>query len=88
MYYKACYENGIKFINDLTNNDGSFYTYDKLKAIYKVTINFLQYLGLVRSILAWKTRQFLYISPNNDCSFYTYDKLKATYKVTINFLQY
>ena len=54
VYYKSCFENGIKFINDLTNNDGSFYTYDELKATYNVTINFLQYSGLIRSILAWK----------------------------------
>ena len=54
MYYKSCFENGIKFINDITNNDGSIYTYDELKATYNVTINFLQYSGLIRSILAWK----------------------------------
>ena len=54
MYYKSCFENGIKFINDLTNNDGSIYTYDELTTTYNVTINFLQYSGLVRSILAWK----------------------------------
>ena len=54
MLYKSCFENGIKFINDLTNNDGNLYTYDELHATYNVTINFLQYSGLVRSILAWK----------------------------------
>ena len=54
VYYKLCLENGIKFINDLTNNDGSFYTYDELKAIYNVTINFLQYSGLIRTIIVWK----------------------------------
>ena len=54
VYYKSCFENGIKFINDLTNNDGSIYKYEELKATYNVTINFLQYSGLVRSILAWK----------------------------------
>ena len=55
MYYKSCLENGLKFINDLTNNDGSIYAYDELKATKKVNIiNFLQYSGLIRSILAWK----------------------------------
>ena len=54
VYNKSCFENGIKFINDLTNNDGSIYTYDELKTIYNVTINVLQYSGLVRPILAWK----------------------------------
>ena len=51
VYYKSCFENGIKFINDLTNNDGSIYTYDELQATYNVTISFLQYSGLVRSFL-------------------------------------
>ena len=54
VYYKSCFENGIKFINDLTNNDGNIYTNDELKATYNVNINFLQYSGLVRPILAWK----------------------------------
>ena len=54
VYYKSCFENGIKFINHLTSNDCSIYPYDELKATYNVVINFLQYSGLVRSILAWK----------------------------------
>ena len=54
MYYKSCFENGIKFINDLTNNDGSIYTFEELKATYNLTIDFLQYSGLIRSILAWE----------------------------------
>ena len=64
MYCKSCFENyvkffndlindDIKFINDLTNNDGSIYTFDELKATYNVTISFLKYSGLVRSILSW-----------------------------------
>ena len=54
VFYKSGFENGTTFINDLTNNDRSIYTYDELKATYNVKINFLQCSGLVRSILAWK----------------------------------
>ena len=54
MYYKSCFENGIKFIHELTNDDSSRYTYDELKALFYVTINFLQYSGLVRSILTFE----------------------------------
>ena len=44
MHHKPCFGKGIKFINDLTNNDhGSFYTYDELTLTFNVTINFLQY---------------------------------------------
>ena len=55
VHYKSYFENGIKYINNLANNDGNIYTYDELKATYNVMINFfLQYSRLVRSILTWK----------------------------------
>lgn len=54
IYNKSCIENGIKYINDITKEDGNIYTYFELKRIYNVNINFLQYSGLVRSILDWK----------------------------------
>ena len=55
VYYKSCSGKGITFINDLTNNDDRSYTYGELKATYyNFSINFLQYSGLVKSIIAWK----------------------------------
>lgn len=54
IYNKSCIENGIKYINDITKEDGNIYTYLELKRTYDVNINFLQYSGLVRSIQDWK----------------------------------
>ena len=47
MYYKSWFDKDIKLIiDDITNNDAYIYKYDE----YNVTINFLQYSGMVRSI--------------------------------------
>ena len=87
VYYKSCFENDIKFINDLTNNDGIIYTYDELKATYNVTINFLQYSGLVRSIVAKKkTLNLAYIrhkevNPIIAFSIQVYLKVKKKHKI-------
>ena len=56
IYNKSCIENGIKYINDITKEDGNIYTYDELKTTYNVNINFLQYSGLTRSVLDWKKK--------------------------------
>ena len=56
LYNKSCIENGIKYINDITKEGGNIYTYDKLKTTYNVNINFLQYSGLIRSVLDWKKK--------------------------------
>ena len=56
IYNKSCIENGIKFINDITKENGNIYTYDELKATYNVNINFLQYSGMVKSVLDWKKK--------------------------------
>ena len=54
-YNKSCIENGIRYINDITKEDGNIYTYDELKTTYNVNI-FLQYSGLIRSVLDWKKK--------------------------------
>ena len=56
IYNKSCIENGIKYINDITKEDGSIYTYGELKTTYNVNINFLQYSGLIWSVLDWKKK--------------------------------
>ena len=56
IYNKSCIENGIKYINDITEEDGNIYTNDELKNTYNVNINFLQYSGLIRSVLDWKKK--------------------------------
>ena len=56
IFNKSCFKNGIKFINDITKENVSMYTYDELKATYNVKINFLQYTGLVKSIIEWRKK--------------------------------
>ena len=56
IFNKSCFENGIKFINDITKENGSMYTYDELNTTYNVNINFLQYTGLVKSIIEWRKK--------------------------------
>ena len=56
IYNKSCIENGIKYIHGITKEDGNIYTYDELKTTYNVNINFLQYSGLIRSVLDWKKK--------------------------------
>ena len=34
IYNKYCIGNGIKYINDITKEDGNVYTYDELKTTY------------------------------------------------------
>ena len=40
IYNKSCIENGIKYIKDITKEDGNIYIYDELKTKYNVNINF------------------------------------------------
>ena len=56
IFNESCFESGIKFINDITKENGSMYTYDELKITYNVNINFLQYTGLVKSIIEWRKK--------------------------------
>ena len=43
---------------------GNIYTYDELKATYNVNINFLQYSGMVKSVLDWKKKLNLVSTKN------------------------
>ena len=54
MCYKSWFDNDIRFINSIIQGDGNIYTFNELKAIYNININFLQYSRLVRSIFDWQ----------------------------------
>ena len=40
IYNKSCIEKVIKYINDITKEDGNIYTYDELKTTCNVNTNF------------------------------------------------
>lgn len=54
IYNKSCIENGMKYTNVITKEDGHVYTYDELNTTYNVIIKVLQYSGMVRSVMDWK----------------------------------
>ena len=54
MCYKSWFDNDIRFINSIIQGDGNIYTFNELKAIYNININFLQYSRLERSIFDWQ----------------------------------
>ena len=56
IYYQACYERGIKLINDITGKNGNLLTYQEVKKLFNIKINFLQYHGLCNAIKEWKKR--------------------------------
>ena len=41
---------GIRFINDIVNENGEFYNQDELVAKYNITTNYLHYQGITKSI--------------------------------------
>ena len=43
LYISARYSNGIKTIGDILDDNGNFYTFDRLKEIYRVRGTFLNY---------------------------------------------
>ena len=50
VYYKQWYDKGVRFVNDLLDNNGSFLSFDEFQTKYNITTNFIQYYGLCRSI--------------------------------------
>ncbi len=55
IFYKRWTQKGIFFINDLLNENGSFYSSRDIRQKYNLQINILEYLGLLSAIpQVWK----------------------------------
>ena len=54
IYFKLWFDKGIKYINDLVNENGEFYHYNEFSMNTGINTNFLQYNGLINAI-----KQFL-----------------------------
>ena len=52
IYLKHWCTNGIRFVNDILNSDGTFLSYTQLKNKFDVHINFIQYYGICNAIRA------------------------------------
>ena len=53
IYYDKWFQKGIRFINDLLNENGDFLKYEECSEILGIQTNCLQYSGTVQSIKAY-----------------------------------
>jgi hypothetical protein len=51
IFYNNLFQNGTSFNADLIDNNGQFYSLQSIQNILQININFLQYEGLVRSLI-------------------------------------
>ena len=55
LFYKAWYNKGIKNVEDILNENGSFLSYEQFVTKYEINTNFLTYHGIISAIPAkWK----------------------------------
>ena len=50
IFYNTWYKKGIRFLNDLINERGEFYTHDEFKERTGINSNTLQYHGTIKAI--------------------------------------
>ena len=50
IYYRSWFNKGIKYVNDLVNENGDFYQQNEFTMKTGIQTNFLQYNGLIQSI--------------------------------------
>ena len=56
IYYDKWFQKGIRFINDLLNENGDFLKYEECSEILGIQTNYIQYSGTVQSIKAYDLR--------------------------------
>ena len=56
IFYKNWYEKGLRFVNDLIKVDGKFYKQEEINDIFGISLNFLQYLGIINSVKGFLAR--------------------------------
>ena len=70
VFYRSWYEAGVKYIKDLTTEDGNLMTLNVFQHTFCIKTHFLQYLGLLNAIPAsWKKKLKNNYKENetNDC---------------------
>ena len=50
VFNKKLYDESIHVVNDLIDDHGHFYTHKEFCRVYSINVNFLDYLGIIRSI--------------------------------------
>ena len=56
IFFPKCFDNGIRFINDITKEDGKLMTYQEASNRLNIKINYLQYLSMCYAIKAWQNK--------------------------------
>jgi hypothetical protein len=51
FFYNNLLKNGLSFVTDLIDNNDQFYSLQSMQNILQININFLQYEGLLRSLI-------------------------------------
>ena len=54
FYFPKCFDNGIKFINDITKEDGKLMTFQEASVCLNSKLNYLQYLSMCNAIREWQ----------------------------------
>ena len=70
VFYRLWYEAGVKYMKDLTTEDGNLMTLNVFQHTFGIKTHFLQYLGLLNAIpTSWKKKlkNTFKDNENNDC---------------------
>ena len=50
IYFVDWHRKGVMFVNDLLDDNGGFYSYDKFISLYNIQTNFITYYGIIHCI--------------------------------------
>ena len=56
IFYRKWYDKGIRFVNDLVKENGKFYKLEEMKHKTGITLNYLQYQGIINSIKTYMSK--------------------------------
>lgn len=61
LFFKNCFDDGIRYISDICNADGSYLPFHDFNTFYNTKLNFLQYSGLISAIRSYQKKDDRYI---------------------------
>ena len=56
FYVPQCFDNGIKFMNDITKEDDKLMTFQEASVGLNIKLNYLQYLSMCKAIREWQKK--------------------------------
>ena len=65
VYIKSCYQNGVRYVNDIIHKNGEFFSQNEFENMYNIKTNFVQFLGLKQAIKVFaKNYKILHFTKN------------------------